>query len=101
MERLTEERGERTYQLYHLSWYLNIIVAFALVLVAGYVWASDTPFDGRLTDMLLIMIIATIAFVGAGISRYQSRLEGQHLEIKLAINRLTRQVETMINEKKD
>ncbi|MBN2307841.1 MAG: hypothetical protein JXR94_02655 [Candidatus Hydrogenedentes bacterium] len=96
MERLTEERGDRTWRLFHIGWYVNLLAflgvlawAFWLVLQIGMARAEEQPV--QVSDMIMMMglfIIAAVLLMGAGISRYQARLEGQHLELKLAINAL-------------
>ena len=98
MERLTQERGDRTWKLHHIAWYFNLL-AFAVVLfwalqhtVSFIVAYHSAPGDAQLIVDLVIaaglMVAALILLMGAGISRYQARTEGQHLELKLAINRL-------------
>jgi hypothetical protein len=45
----------------------------------------------KLMDMMVMMglvVIASVLLMGAGISRYQARLEGQHLELKMAIKKI-------------
>jgi hypothetical protein len=91
MERLTEERGERTYKLYRYSWYVNIGVAIFFLVMAGYVWAADP--DGKYTDALGFFALGLICFIGSSMSRYQSRLEGQHVELKVTMNRILRELD--------
>lgn len=94
MERLTEDRGERTYQWYRRTWYVNFSVSVVLVLIAGYVWASEATGASSMTDALIIFAVAAVMFIGSSITRYQSRLEGQHLELKLTLNKVLRELES-------
>ena len=96
MERLTEERGERTWKLFHIGWYINIlaflgVLAWAFWILRGMMAGHTVEDTTKLMDMVLMMglvVIAAVLLMGAGISRYQARLEGQHLELKLAVKRL-------------
>ncbi|MCP4639983.1 MAG: hypothetical protein GY851_06110 [bacterium] len=101
MERLTEERGNRTWKLYHIGWYINLL-AFLGAVACGFwfLWQVVSGGSGeetaQLTDITVmsgLFVIAAVLLLGAGISRYQARLEGQHLELKLAINKLAAAVE--------
>jgi hypothetical protein len=89
MERLTEKRGARSWFLYHLSWYLNLLLFLAAVFAATYYFIQlNLGSAERARDTVMMMgflILAAILLMGAGISRYQARLEGQHLELKKAI----------------
>jgi hypothetical protein len=90
MERLTERRGARSWFLYHVGWYLNLaLVLMALLLGVHYLTkiytGSTTEPVSDTVIMMSFFVMASILLMGAGISRYQARLEGQHLEIKLAI----------------
>jgi len=100
MERLTAERGDRTWKLYHLSWYLNLVIVMVLLGVAFYFYMetflsrSDGAQNMRSATMLVIvMVVASVLLLGAGLSRYQARLEGQHLELKLALKQMQEQIE--------
>jgi ACR3 family arsenite efflux pump ArsB len=102
MERLTVDRGERTWKLYHLSWYINIllvilVLAFALHFYVDMLVGASSPNDAtRDAIMMSIMLfVAIVLLLGAGISRYQARLEGQHLEIKLAIKELSDRIDSL------
>ncbi len=90
MERLTDKRGARSWFLYHLGWYLNLLLFLAAIVVALYffvrIMSSGSGTD--LYDTVMMMsfaILGAILLMGAGLSRYQARLEGQHLELKRAI----------------
>ena len=103
MERLTPERGERTWKLYRLSWYVTLLcflvvicgaLFFMYLLVSGASDASETAtFDSLV--MVGLFLAAGLILIGAAITRYQARLEGQHLELKLAINRLNDAIEAL------
>jgi high-affinity Fe2+/Pb2+ permease len=91
-ERLTHERGERTWRLFRISWYVNI----ALVVISLYLalfffsrmwhgYASNIAAGSSI--MMGFVVIACLLLMGAGICRYQARLEGQNLEIKLAVQK--------------
>jgi len=102
MERLTVSRGERTWKLYHLSWYLNILIVVLLLALALHfyielVWGVGTPAEGmhNATMMALMIVVASLLLLGAGLSRYQARLEGQHLELKLAIKELNDHIDSL------
>lgn len=95
MERLTQERNDRTYKLFHLGWYLNTIIVVALLVMAAWQWGDGAD---RAIPMSLL-VIATVLLSGAGVSRYQSRLEGQHLELKIAMNKLTKLLEDADSKK--
>jgi len=93
MDRLTEERSDRTWKLFRFSWYLNLVlVLLVLALALNYfslAGAGDPQKAEKNTTMMAAMlVIAAVFLVGAGVSRYQARLEGQHLELKLAIKKL-------------
>lgn len=101
IERLTAERGAITWRLFHIGWYVNLACVAAAVM--GAMWfvkmlmisGSDAPVLQTLIDVSAMMgffIIAAILLMGAGLSRYQARLEGQHLELKLAIRRVSERV---------
>ena len=103
MERLTEERGERTWRWFHIGWYINF---FCVIAFLGAAWcfllqvasgASQVAGTEGI-DIALMMgfsVIAAVLLMGAGVSRYQARTEGQHLELKMAINRLAAALEKM------
>jgi hypothetical protein len=90
MERLTNKRGARSWFLYHLGWYLNLLLFLTAIVVALYffirIMSSGSAAD--LYDTIMMMsfaILGAILLMGAGLSRYQARLEGQHLELKNTI----------------
>ncbi len=104
MERLTEERGERTWRLFRFGWYVNLASFIAALL--GALWflkqvlsgAAENPPSEGATDIMLmtgLFVVAVVLLLGAGISRYQARLEGQHLELKLALNELRTKLDTL------
>ena len=102
MERLTVSRGERTWKLYHLSWYLNILLVVLLLALALHfyvemVWGVGNPAQGihNATMMAVMLVVACLLLLGAGLSRYQARLEGQHLELKLAIKEITDRLDAL------
>ena len=100
MERLTEERGERTWRLFHFVWYVNLAAVAAALGGAIYMFkrvletSASSP-EADATLMMGFLVVASVLLMGAGISRYQARLEGQHLELKLAISKLTSTVEAL------
>ena len=89
MERLTDRRGARSWFLFRLGWYLNLLLFLAAMLAALYFFVrimSDS--ETNLYDTVMMMsfvILGAILLMGAGVSRYQARLEGQHLELKRTI----------------
>jgi NADH:ubiquinone oxidoreductase subunit H len=100
MERLTEERGQRTWRLFHIGWYFNIALVVIVLLCAlyflGQAWAGEPSQSLKNTVMMAAMlIIAAVLLMGAGVSRYQARVEGQHLELKLAIKQIMAKLDTM------
>ena len=99
VERLTEDRGDRTWKLFHVSWYVNlslvILALLATVFYLSLVWSEAPNELWNVSMMSTTLVIATVLLAGAGISRYQARLEGQHLELKLTIGRLAAQVEEL------
>ncbi len=105
MERLTPDRNARTWKLFQIGWYANIGLAVLSLFLALYffsrMWhgyASDIA--AGTTMMMSFVIIACVLLMGAGISRYQARLEGQHLELKLTIQRLTEELEAYRDREK-
>ena len=96
MERLTQERGDRTWKLYHIGWYVNLVAFLAVLAMAFwfcYSLSSGWSEEGieQVSDVVIMMglvVVATVLLMGAGISRYQARLEGQHLELKLKLNEI-------------
>lgn len=89
MERLTEQRGARSWFLFHLSWYLNLALFLIAVGFAAYYFiqlrGGSTNQAHDTVMMMSCLILGAILLLGAGISRYQARVEGQHLELKNAI----------------
>lgn len=89
MERLTDRRGARSWFLFHLGWYLNLLLFLSAMVAALYFFVR--VMNGSESDlhdavmMMAFVILAAILLLGAGISRYQARLEGQHLELKKTI----------------
>lgn len=100
MERLTPERGERTWRLFHIGWYVNFAAFLGvLALALWFLWqvVSGQTNDAH-RDLIVMMgfaVMAPMLLIGAGISRYQARLEGQHLELKLAINKTNAALEKL------
>jgi len=89
MERLTDKRGARSWFLFHLSWYLNLALFLIAVGFAAYYFIQLRGGSANQTHdtvmMMSCLILGAILLLGAGISRYQARVEGQHLELKNAI----------------
>jgi hypothetical protein len=103
MERLTPERGEHTRRLFRIGWYVNFL-CFLLAMVGALFFmhqvlsgvseeSGQTAVLNDITAMTGLMVIAFILLMGAGITRYQARLESQNLEIKMAINDLRDQLD--------
>jgi hypothetical protein len=96
MERLTEKRGARSWFLYHLGWYINLLIALATFSAALYYLIglfTTTPSDVQeIVLMMSFFVLTAILLMGAGISRYQARTEGQHLELKQTIVRLETEI---------
>ena len=101
MERLTEERGERTWKLFHVSWYVNIVLVIIALLISAGVFASaiqdryagiETDFVASISLAVSFLIIACVLLVASGVSRYQARTEGQHLELKMTIQALSKDI---------
>ncbi len=90
MERLTDKRGARSWFLYHLGWYLNLLLFLAAMVATLYFFVRIMS-SGSATDlydavmMMSFAILGAILLMGAGLSRYQARLEGQHLELKKTV----------------
>ena len=103
MDRLTEERGERTWTLFHVGWYINfgcvVVALLGAIYFLGQIWGGASAEAGtQEVDVGLMVGLVTIAAVllmGAGVSRYQARLEGQHLELKMAITKIGTAVENL------
>ncbi|RPI25315.1 MAG: hypothetical protein EHM61_14690 [Acidobacteria bacterium] len=99
MERLTDKRGARSWFLFHLGWYLNLLLFLAAISAAIYFFmgimsgSSNEVYDSLM--MMSFVILSAILLMGAGISRYQARLEGQHLEIKKTILALGEKVDML------
>lgn len=96
-ERLTHERGERTWQLFRVSWYVSVALAVVSLVLALFffsrMWhgyASNIAAGSSI--MMGFVVIACQLLMGAGICRYQARLEGQNLEIKMAIGKVTEEL---------
>ena len=92
-ERLTQERSDRTWLLFRVSWYLNIALVVTSLFLALFffskVWKGEAGNIAAGTAIFTgFVVIACILLMGAGICRFQARLEGQNLEIKLAIRDL-------------
>jgi len=104
MERLTENRGGRAWKLFHISWYINLILVLVVLLFAAkYMFDAQLGEEGseatrNVVMMSAMVIVASLLLMGAGVSRYQARLEGQHLELKLAIKHIEAQVEELKKE---
>lgn len=84
MERLTEERGHRTWRFFRLFWYINLVIVILVLLLAGLVYYTET----ELSTVASLLVLAAVLLLGGGISRYQARLEGQHLELKLIAKKM-------------
>jgi len=94
MERLTVETEKRNWRLYRIGWYVNFFLAVAAIVAAGFaaekMFRIDIEAEPVFYLIQLVLVIglalaALILLLGAGLSRYQARLEGQHLEIKTTI----------------
>lgn len=99
-ERLTPERSARTWRLFYISWYANITLVIISLFLALFflsrMWHGyATNIAAGTAMMMAFVVIACVLLMGAGISRYQARLEGQHLELKLAIGRLWQEIEAL------
>lgn len=103
MERLTLERGARTWKWFRIGWYINL-ACFVVVIIGAlyfmYLLASGTSeaSDAATFDTVIMVglfLLAALLLVGAGVTRYQARLEGQHLELKLAINRINEALDAL------
>ena len=104
MERLTEDRGSRTWRLFRIGWYFNVALVIVALLFSAYYFIGAQVGDSlettrNVTMMATMLVVASILLMGAGISRYEARLEGQHLEIKLAIKQLEAELEEFKAEK--
>ena len=100
MERLTEHRGARTWRLFHIGWYINLaLVIFVLLASAYYLIAAEASEGAASLNNTVMMgtmlVVATILLMGAGVSRYEARLEGQHLELKLALKEVMAEIEEL------
>jgi hypothetical protein len=103
MERLTEDRNAVTWRLFQLGWYANIALAVLSFLAVGYFFVN--MWHGYIEDIQLgwgmlmaFLVLALVLLMGAGITRYQARLEGQHLELKLAIREAHAEVRALRQE---
>jgi len=86
-----------------MAWYVTLLcfiavmlggMFFMYMLLSGASDASDTAtFDSLV--MVGLFLGGGLILIGAGVTRYQARLEGQHLELKIAINRLQDAVENL------
>ncbi len=89
MERLTDKRGARSWFLFRLGWYLNLLLFLAAMVAALYFFVQIMGSSRTdLYDAVMMMsfvVLGAILLLGAGVSRYQARLEGQHLELKRTI----------------
>ena len=106
MERLTESRGDRAWKLFHIGWYINLILVIVVLLFAAWYFADaqgeaeETEASRSIIMMCTMMIVASLLLMGAGVSRYEARLEGQHLELKLAIKETGAQIEELRREER-
>ncbi len=98
--RLTAENNARTWKLFQAGWYANIFLALLSLFVALFFFSR--LWHGMAGDiaaaaimMMSFVIIACVLLLGAGVSRYQARLESQHLELKLAINRMASEIQRL------
>lgn len=99
-ERLTQERGDRTWWLFRISWYMTVALAVISLLVALFffsrMWQGYASNVAAGTSIFMaFVIIACILLMGAGICRFQARLEGQNLEIKLAIRKVNEELDEL------
>ena len=112
MDMLSQERREKAYKLFRIFWYINLACVIAAVWGALFfvrlVLAVPAEDVGDLFEVITntsiilgLAIIACVLLMGAGISRYQSRLEGQHLELKQAINKVLAAVQAPATPKKE
>jgi predicted lysophospholipase L1 biosynthesis ABC-type transport system permease subunit len=97
-DRLTEENGERTWRLYRISWYVTVALAVLNLFIALFffsrMWHGYTDAYAAVSAIMMgFVVIACVLLMGAGMSRFQARLEGQHVELKLALNRLADQLD--------
>ena len=100
MERLTRERARRTWRLFKIGWYANLGLFLLWLILSGMffykMWFGLTDhYDTATTMMMAFFILACLMLLGAGISRYQARLESQHLELRLAIRRISDEIEKL------
>ncbi len=100
MERLTQERGDRTWLLFRISWYVNIGLVVTSLFLALYffslMWKGHTNnFAAATSFMMGFVVMASVLLMGAGICRFQARLEGQNLEIKLAVRKVSDELELL------
>ena len=100
MERLTEHRGARTWRLFHIGWYINLALVIFVLLVSAYYLVAAEGSEGTVSlnntvMMGAMLVVATILLLGAGLSRYEARLEGQHLELKLALKKVMTEIEEL------
>lgn len=96
-ERLTHERGQRTWQLFRMSWYVGIVLAVVSLILALFFFSRmwhgyATNIAAGTSIMMGFVIVASQLLMGAGITRYQARLEGQNLEIKTAVRQLSEEL---------
>ncbi len=100
-EYLTAERVAKAWLLFRIAWCVNM--ACVAVAVTGGMWfvsmlmVSDpeAPEVQLMTDIATMMgffIIAAILLMGAGLTRYHARVEAEHLELKLAVQRVEERV---------
>jgi hypothetical protein len=99
-ERLTQERSDRTWWLFRISWYVTIGLALTSLFVALFffsrIWQGyATNVAAGSSIFMAFVIIACVLLLGAGICRFQARLEGQNLEIKLAVLQLGEELEQL------
>ncbi|MFO7775761.1 MAG: hypothetical protein R6W89_08195 [Candidatus Hydrogenedentota bacterium] len=105
MERLTSERNTRTWKLFQIGWYVNVVFALLSFFLALFffsrMWHGYASNIAAGTTMTMAFVtIACVLLMGAGISRYQARLEGQHLELKQTIQKMAADLEAIRNEQK-
>jgi hypothetical protein len=99
-ERVTQERNDRTWWLFRISWYVTVALAITSLLVALFffsrIWQGyATNIAAGSSIFMAFVIIAVVLLLGAGICRFQARLEGQNLEIKLAIRQLSEELDEL------
>ncbi|MBI4559442.1 MAG: hypothetical protein HY706_17785 [Candidatus Hydrogenedentes bacterium] len=102
METLTENQFKKTRASFRRGWYLNIALVTFFLLLGSYFFAEYRAGEpeaamANLAFSMATAIIASVLLMGAGISRCQARLEGQHLELKIALEEVSEQLDALQN----